>query len=157
MSTKKPIQPGADNHVQPAELIQPLERSAITKTVIISLALHAVAIVVFSVGNIVLCAKHGTLNPITAQEREDRLKKAEDDARKKAKRDALRAQQEAARKTRRAEEKPAKKTTPEEKPAESVGKTEDQPKSKVERTLRETSSEQPKKSSMSLDELDDDL
>ena len=157
MTTKKPIQPGDHNHVQPAELIQPLERSPITKTVIMSLALHALAIVVFSVGNIVLCAKHGTLNPITAQEREDRLKKEEEDARKKAKRDALRAEQEAARKTRKAEEKPAKKTTPEKKPAEAEGKTEEQPKSEVERTVSETSGERPKDSSMSLDELDDGL
>jgi hypothetical protein len=154
---KKSSQPGDDHHVQPAELIQPLERSQITKTVVLSLALHAVIIVVFSIGNIALCAKHGTLNPLTAQEQEDSLRKAEDDARKKAERDALRAEQEAARKARQAKEKPAKKTTPEKKPDEPTGKTEEQPKSEVERAVRETSTERPKGSSMSLDELDDGL
>jgi len=157
MATKKSIHPGNNDHASPAELIQPLERSQITKTVIISLALHAVAIVVFSIGNIVLCAKHGTVNPITAQEQEDLLRKEEEDARKKAKRAAMRAKQEAERKEHKAKEKPAKKDAAEKKTAEPEGKTEGEPKSEVERNLSETSKERPKSSSMSLDELDDGM
>ena len=130
-------------------LMAKVEQGSLVKTLVISLIIHAALISVFSIGNFILCAKHGTINVSQATIlEEEALKEAL----------AQKKKEEAAKKKQEAEKsKPEKdkKTATTEASTKTTKNGDNKKESKTLKELNETSKERPKASS--LDSLDDDF
>ncbi|MFC1600894.1 hypothetical protein ACFL34_00920 [Candidatus Sumerlaeota bacterium] len=137
--------------VHPDTLIADIAQTPVLKAAWISLGLHLAVIILLSVGNIALCVKHRTPSLYTAFARKADEEKAVAEAKKKAEREKRRAEKDAGFQA----EAKAKRAA--EAAAEQQDSTPARPESKIEKELRETSSQRPTTSSVSLDNIEDDF
>ncbi len=165
---EQPVVPGgarkgsaAGQRVDPEALLADIARSHLVRMILWSSLIHFVLIGGTSVHFIKLCFDYQTLHPkqvVKQKAREAAEKKVKDDedARVKA---AIQQQEDAKKKTAADKGAPgAAKETPAVAPATGAapdGKEPEKKKSKIEQELEKTSSERPKKTSISLDNASD--
>ena len=137
-----PADTDQDTPLEPDELIADISRPSLGRELLISIGIHAVVLLITSIGFIALCFRHHTLDPRAAI---NAIEQAKRDQELEAKREAARAKILAAQAQRKAGETKTGTAAPPDK---------DGAKPKILETIHEKSSKRPASSNVSLDELE---